>query len=173
MVTNRCQRQVRLLVTFNGSSTYSSAFQQVITRAVGIASLPMQSLQTPVTTLTSQQSSLSALGTDFGTFNRRYRRWAPRRRELRPLRSPIRPQSAPPLPQARCPEPIPFRSTILGSSTVTLSQAGSPPVTDPTTGNISSSSTFTLTVNNIANTITPPAVRSRIWFPPSMRQATV
>src|ERR1700733_9115157 len=52
-------------ITFSGSSTYSSAFQQVITRAVGIASLPMQALQSQVTTLTSQQSELSAVGADF------------------------------------------------------------------------------------------------------------
>jgi flagellar hook-associated protein 2 len=43
----------------------------------------------------------------------------------------------------------------VGSSTTTLSQAGSPPVTDPTAGNISSSSTFTLTVDGVNTTITP------------------
>ena len=52
-------------ITFNGSSTYSSAFQQVITRAVGIASLPMEALQAQVTTLTSQQSTLSGIGATF------------------------------------------------------------------------------------------------------------
>jgi flagellar capping protein FliD len=52
-------------ITFNGSSTYSSAFQQVITRAVAIASLPLQSLQQSVSTLTSQQSALSSVGANF------------------------------------------------------------------------------------------------------------
>ena len=52
-------------ITFNGSSTYSSAFQQVITRAVSIASLPLQSLQQSVSTLTTQQSTLSTIGADF------------------------------------------------------------------------------------------------------------
>src|ERR1700683_2740921 len=52
-------------ITFNGSSTYSSAFQQVITRAVNIASLPVESLQNSVSNLTSQQSELSTIGVDF------------------------------------------------------------------------------------------------------------
>jgi len=43
----------------------------------------------------------------------------------------------------------------LGSSTTTLSGAGTPPVTDPTTGNISSSSSFTLTVNGTGHQISP------------------
>src|SRR5580698_7555587 len=52
-------------ITFNGSSTYSSAFQQVITRAVGIASLPVTSLQTRVSELSSQQTTLTGVGADF------------------------------------------------------------------------------------------------------------
>jgi flagellar hook-associated protein 2 len=43
----------------------------------------------------------------------------------------------------------------MGSYTTTLSQAGATPVTDPTTQNISSASSFTLTVNNVSTTITP------------------
>jgi flagellar hook-associated protein 2 len=42
-----------------------------------------------------------------------------------------------------------------GSSSVALSNAGSTAVTDPTSQNISSSSSFTLTVNGTATTITP------------------
>src|SRR5580704_7737497 len=54
-------------ITFNGSSTYSSSFQQVITRAVGIASLPMQILQNQVTSLNSQASTVSGLQAAFTT----------------------------------------------------------------------------------------------------------
>jgi flagellar hook-associated protein 2 len=43
----------------------------------------------------------------------------------------------------------------IGSSTTTLSSAGLTTVTDPTTGDISSSTSFTLTVNGTATTITP------------------
>jgi flagellar hook-associated protein 2 len=43
----------------------------------------------------------------------------------------------------------------VGSSTTALSDSGLTTVTDPTTGNISSSNTFTLTVNGTATTVTP------------------
>jgi flagellar hook-associated protein 2 len=43
----------------------------------------------------------------------------------------------------------------LGSYTTALSQAGSTPVADPTTQNISSASSFTLTVNGKNTTVTP------------------
>jgi flagellar hook-associated protein 2 len=43
----------------------------------------------------------------------------------------------------------------VGSSTTTVSSAGSSPVTDPSSANISPSSSFTLTVNGTTTTITP------------------
>ena len=45
-------------VSFSGSSTYSSSFQQVLTRAVDLASLPMQQVQNDVSDLQSKQSAL-------------------------------------------------------------------------------------------------------------------
>jgi flagellar hook-associated protein 2 len=142
-------------VTFNGSSTYSSAFQQVITRAVGIASLPMQSLQTDVTNLNSEQTTLTGLGSDFEALQS----------ALQAIGS-----VAAGTPTAQVSDPTAISATAsagalpgtysiqvddVGSSTVALSNAGSSPVTDPTSGNISSSSAFTLTVNGVAGTITP------------------
>jgi flagellar hook-associated protein 2 len=50
---------------FTGSSNFSTDFQQVITRAAAIASLPITQLQNEVTTLQSQSTSLSALQTSF------------------------------------------------------------------------------------------------------------
>jgi len=43
----------------------------------------------------------------------------------------------------------------IGSSTVSLSKDGLTTVTDPSTGNISSASSFTLTVNGVDHTLTP------------------
>jgi flagellar hook-associated protein 2 len=43
----------------------------------------------------------------------------------------------------------------IGSSTSTISNAGTPPVTDPSTASISSSSSYTLTVNKVTTTISP------------------
>src|SRR5580658_11207006 len=51
--------------TFNGQSQFASSLQQVITRAVGIASLPLDSDQATLTTLTGQQTALQGLDTDF------------------------------------------------------------------------------------------------------------
>jgi flagellar hook-associated protein 2 len=50
---------------FAGASTYSSQLQEVIGRAVSIASLPIDLLQTQQTTLNNQNSELSTLDTDF------------------------------------------------------------------------------------------------------------
>lgn len=142
-------------ITFNGSSTYSSSFQQVINRAVGIASLPMEALQTDVTNLTTQQSALSTLGTGFSA-----------------LQSVVQALStdAAGSPVAQVSDPTALSATAVagalngtysvqvddvGSSTTTLSDPSLTTVTDPTTGNISSSSTFTLTVDGVATTITP------------------
>jgi flagellar hook-associated protein 2 len=50
---------------FTGSSQFSNDFQQVISRAVAIASLPMQQIQTSVASLQSQSSELTTLNTSF------------------------------------------------------------------------------------------------------------
>jgi flagellar hook-associated protein 2 len=142
-------------ITFNGSSTYSSSFQQVITRAVGIASLPMQILQNQVTSLNSQASTVSGLQAAFTTLQA----------DLQGLDSAVAGS-----PSAQSSDPTGVSATAaagalngtytiqvddVGSSTTTLSSAGLTTVTDPTTGNISSATSFTLTVNGTATTITP------------------
>src|SRR5271157_5976503 len=50
---------------FTGSSQYSQDFQNVITRAVAIASLPITLLTNQQTTLTSQSTELSTVDTKF------------------------------------------------------------------------------------------------------------
>ncbi|MGD1070254.1 MAG: flagellar filament capping protein FliD [Bryobacteraceae bacterium] len=142
-------------ITFNGSSTYSSAFQQVINRAVSIASLPMEALQGDVTTLTGQQSALTSLGTDFSALQS----------AVQALGNDVAGS-----PSAQVSDSSAVSATAsagaldgtytiqvddVGSSTTTLSDPSLPTVTDPTSGNISSASSFTLTVNGVSNTITP------------------
>ena len=51
--------------TFKGASTYSSDFQNVISRAVAIASLPLNLLTTQQTALTNQSNELTTLDTKF------------------------------------------------------------------------------------------------------------
>ena len=50
---------------FSGSSRYSNDFQEVIDRAVKIASLPLTQLQNQKLTLTERSDALSVLATDF------------------------------------------------------------------------------------------------------------
>ncbi len=51
--------------TFSGTSTYSSDFQTAITRAVGIASLPITQLQSDQTALTAQATELGSVDAKF------------------------------------------------------------------------------------------------------------
>jgi len=141
-------------ITFNGSSTYSSSFQQVITRAVAIASLPLQSLQQSVSSLTSQQSALSTVGANFSALQS----------AVQALGSAAggsaTAQVSDPsvLTAAASAGAFPATYTIQvddpGSSTTTLSKNGLTLVTDPTSQDISPSSTFQLTLNGVTTTIT-------------------
>jgi flagellar hook-associated protein 2 len=142
-------------ITFSGSSTYSSSFQQVITRAVGIASLPMQSLQNDVTNLNNQASAVTGLSAAFTTLQA----------DIQNIDAAVAGS-----PSAQSSDSTAVSATAasgalngtytiqvddIGSSTTALSPAGLTTVTDPTTGNISSATSFTLTVDGTATTITP------------------
>jgi flagellar hook-associated protein 2 len=142
-------------ITFSGSSTYASSFQQVITRAVGIASLPEQNLQNAVNDLNSQASAVTSLNATFASLQA----------DIQDLDTAV---AGSPSAQSSIPTGVSATATAgalngtysiqvddVGSSTTTLSSVGSSPVTDPTTGNISSGTSFTLTVNGTATTITP------------------
>ena len=141
-------------ITFNGSSTYSSAFQQVINRAVNIASLPLDSLQTSVSNLSSQQSALSTIGTDFTALQA-----AVQALDSAAGGSATAQVSDPSsLSATASASALPGTYTIQvddpGSPTTALSLDTLPVVTDPTSQNISASSTYTLTVNGVSTTIT-------------------
>ena len=53
--------------TFTGVSKFASSLQQVLTRAEGIASLPLDSLNAGLTTLQNQQSAASSLNSTFSS----------------------------------------------------------------------------------------------------------
>jgi len=143
------------LPTFSGTSTFSSSFQTVLDRAVQQASLPMQQLQNNVSDLTSQQSALSQLESTFQSLDS----------ALQAIGSatggsPSATVSDPSVVSAATtssalPGTYSIQVDSLGSYSTALSQAGSTAVTDPTTQNISSASSFTLTVNGTNTTITP------------------
>src|SRR5215831_16837633 len=50
---------------FTGSSKFSTDFQNTITRAVGLASLPITQYKSDVTNLQSQSDALGGIGTKF------------------------------------------------------------------------------------------------------------
>ena len=49
-------------LTFTGTSTYASDFQSILTRAVGIANIPLQQLENQDTTALNQKTQLGTLG---------------------------------------------------------------------------------------------------------------
>lgn len=140
--------------TFTGTSTYSSSFQQVLTRAVGIASLPIQEMQVDVNNLTNEQSTYAGLAATFGQLQNALLGINDAQTGNQATSSNTGILTAGATTSAL---PGTYAVTVdnLGSQATALSNAGTTPVTDPTTQNISSSATFTLSVNGVATTITP------------------
>lgn len=141
---------------FNGTSRFSSDFQNVISRSVAIASLPIQQLQSEVATLQSQSSAITSLQSGFTGIQS----------AIQQLQNAITKGSLatsssdttiaqPTIAAGARAGTYTLNVSSLGSFTNTLSQAGTPAVTDPTTQNISSSGSFTLTINGTDTTITP------------------
>jgi len=141
--------------TFTGSSTFSSSFQQVLTRAVQTASLPMQQMQNNVTSLTDQQTALTTLEAAFESLDS----------DLQSIGSAVGGSPSASVSDSSVVSATTTSSALagtysiqvdsLGSYSTAGSQAGSTTITDPTTENLSSASSFTLTVNGTSTTITP------------------
>jgi len=141
-------------ITFNGSSKFSSDFQQVLTRAVGIQSLPLQGMESELSTLQQQQSDMTGLQRTFTSLQTAIQGIDSSVGTLSATSSNPTAVTASASSTAT-PGTYSIQVVQVGSPTTTLSGAGSPVVTDPTTGNISSSSNFTLTVNGNTYNINP------------------
>jgi flagellar hook-associated protein 2 len=142
-------------VTFNGQSTFSSSFQQVLQRAVSIASLPMQQLESEVTTLQGQQSDLNNMESTFGSLQSALQAISTAMTGDVSASSSDSSVVIASAQSSTLPGTYSIQVSDVGSSTTTISSAGSPPVTDPSSSNISPSSSFTLTVNGTNTTISP------------------
>jgi flagellar hook-associated protein 2 len=142
------------LIPFNGTSTYSSSFQTVLNKAVQEASLPMEAIQTDVTTLQSQQSALATLESTFAELQS-----AVSAVSTAVSGAPSATTSSSAVSATADSTALPGTYSIqvdsLGSETTTMSENGLTTVADPTSANISSSSQYTLTVNGTNYTITP------------------
>lgn len=141
---------------FTGSSRYASDFQSLLDRAVAIASLNLTQLSSQKTTLQGQSSALSTLDTKFtavetainsledatGTSSYSY------------AISDASIVSAA-LGDGALAGTWTIEVTSLGAYSSTMSKAALPDVTNPATQNISSASSFTLTISGTPTTITP------------------
>jgi len=141
---------------FNGTSTFASDLQNVITRSVAIASLPITQLTSQQSAFTDQQSELQTLGTDFSNLQTAF--------------STVDNAVASGSLAASVDVPAVATATIgagalagsysvditnLGSRTNTISNSTLASVADPSSGNISTSSAFSLTVNGKSYSLTP------------------
>lgn len=142
--------------TFVGNSSFSSDFQQVIARAVGIASLPLQALQNQQNSLNNQQTALQSLSSKFqalqtavdglnntvgaGSFSANV--------------------SSSTVATAFTASGVTAGSyslnvTSIGSHTNTMSINGLTTVTDPSSGNIDSTTAYTLSIDGTDYQISP------------------
>lgn len=133
---------------FTGSSAFSTQLQQVITNAVTAASAPMQQLQNQQSTLNNQQSELQTLSGDFQSLQSALDSL----NGVSGSNAYSASVSSSSVASASVSSGVmagtyTLNVTNVGSSTNTMSMNGLTTVSDPTTGNIDSSSTYTLTVN--------------------------
>jgi len=141
--------------TFNGTSTYASSLQQAITKAVSMASAPMQELEDENTTTQSQIAAAQSLETQIEAVNSAIQTLA------NDAGNSLSAQVSDPTVLSATTQAgaLPGTYTVQvqdpGSYSTSLSDDNLPTVTDPTSQSISQSSTFTLTVDNSTYTIQP------------------
>ena len=143
---------------FTGSSTFAAQLQVSITRAVSIASIPLQQLQSQQNTLNGQQSELQTITSSFASIQA----------ALDSLQSSTGVGAF----SASVDDPSVANASIsagalagsysldvssIGSQTNTISGDSLTKVSDPTQSNIDSGSSFTLAVNGTNYTITDSA----------------
>ena len=145
-----------LTPTFTGTSKYASDLQQVLTRAIAIASLPLNTTQTDISNLQNQSDALNQVDTQFTALQTAISNLsnAVGTGALTPTVSNNSVLSAQASAGALAGT---YQVNVIstGSATDLLSNDGLPTVTDPSSQSISSSSSFTLTVNGSTYTVNP------------------
>jgi flagellar hook-associated protein 2 len=143
-------------VTFSGQSKFSSDFQNIINRAVQIKSLQLNQLQSQQTDDQNQLSAVQSLDQTFASLQS----------AISGLTSAIGSGSysgsvadagiaSVAVGSSATSGVYSLEVDSLGSTTQTVSASGLQTVTDPSTQNISSASSFQLTVGSTSTTITP------------------
>lgn len=143
---------------FTGLSNYSSDLQNAMNRSIALASLPMQQLQNEQSLLTSQSTELSTLNTQFSGLQSAINSLNAASQNL--LTSTVSDQTVLSANVAAGALTGTYSVTVTdpGSASVALSNSATA-VTDPSTQNISSASSFTLSLNGVSQEppITPAA----------------
>ncbi len=143
---------------FTGLSNYSSDLQNAMNRSLALASLPLQQLQNEQSLLTNQSTALSSLNTVFSGLQSAINSLNSASQNL--LSSSVSDQSIVSASVAAGALEGTYSITVKdpGSFSTALSNSATP-VTDPTTQSISSASSFTLSLNGVAQQppITPAA----------------
>lgn len=142
--------------TFSGVSKFASSLQQVLSRAVGIASLPLDGLEADLSTSQNQQSAVSSLNSAFSALQQSVAsiQTAVNSTLLSSTVSDAGVVSAN-VGAGALPGTYSIEVNNLGAYSTALSVAGSGPVTDPSIQGISTSSPLTLTDGGETVTITP------------------
>jgi flagellar hook-associated protein 2 len=143
---------------FTGSSQFSNDFQQVITRAVSIASLPIQQMQNDLTTLHSQSSEFSALESSFSSVQSALHN-LDSALGLGSFSSSVSDSSVASVGLTGTPQAGTFSIEVadIGAYSSAMSNDGLSAVSDPSSSSISDANAFTLQVGDAKYTITPTA----------------
>ena len=143
---------------FSGTSRFTNDFQQVITRAVEIASLPITQLTNQKTDLSNQSSEITTLQSKFAALQTAITNLSSST-GLNSLSSSISDGGIANLTLSAGAAPASYSLEVqsLGSYSNSLSSSTLTRVSDPTSQNLSSASSFTITVNGTATQITPTA----------------
>jgi flagellar hook-associated protein 2 len=141
-------------ITFSGSSTFSSDFQSVLNRAVSLASLPIQALQTDVSTLQSKQSALASLESTLIGLQAAIGGVSAAASGTPTVSTGGSSALSATATSAALNGTYTIQVDAIGAATTTLSKAGLTTVTDPSATNLSPSTSYTLTVNGMPQTIT-------------------
>jgi flagellar hook-associated protein 2 len=143
-------------MAFVGGSSFAFDFQQVIDRAVGIASLPLTQLRAQRSALTTQSTALETIGTSFADLQsaiNSVNSAATSESHLAAVGDETIARVS--LSGSVLAADYSLQVTDLGARTLTLSLDGLPPVTDPFTESVSAAASFTLTVDTVDYAVTP------------------
>ena len=144
------------LGTTVGGSTFGPDLQNALNRAIAIASLPIQQMTSEQQQIQAQSTELNTISGLFTTLQSDLQSF-PTGSGSSGLAAGVSDQTVLQANLTGSSLQGSYSIKVLdpGSSSTALSKAGSTPVTDPTTQNISSSASFTLTVGTTNYTITP------------------